>query len=292
MTGMEDIDAFESAYDNSLSRKAKDTFAGFVGGAVQVLVGQPFDLVKVRMQTGQYSSMYSAITNTLKNEGPLAFYKGTSAPLFGVGACVSIQFYAFHETKRQLAPWSSTFPGIYTSGAAAGLANTVLTSPVEQARILMQAQKSSQYDGAIDAAKSIFKQHGITKLYRGAVVTALREVQAYGTWFLTFEYLISTQTRNNVKREDIPTYKLMLFGALAGQALWLSSYPLDVIKSQVQSEPIVGSKYSGALDATRKTWARHGFKGFWTGLTPTLLRAVPASACTFASVELTLRALG
>jgi len=280
--------------DHSLSRKAKDTAAGFVGGAVQVLVGQPFDLVKVRMQTGQYPSMYQTVTQTLKNEGVRAFYKGTSAPLLGVGACVSVQFYAFHETKRQLAPWSATPAGIYTSGAVAGLANTVVTAPVEHVRILMQAQRSNhgKYSGAIDAARSILRQHGLRTLYRGFTVTALREVQAYGTWFLAFEYLINTQIRPGVRREDIPAWKLMACGALAGQALWISSYPLDVVKSQVQSDQIVGGRYRGALDAARQTWRRAGLRGFWTGITPTLLRALPASACTFASVELTMRALG
>lgn len=280
--------------DHSITRKAKDTFAGFVGGAVQVLVGQPFDLVKVRMQTGQYSSMYQTITQTLKNEGVWAFYKGTSAPLIGVGACVSVQFYAFHEAKRQLAPWSKKYSGIYTCGAIAGLANSVVTSPVEHVRILMQAQRSNvgKYSGAIDAARSILHQYGLQKLYRGFTVTAIREIQAYGTWFLTYEYLINTQVRRGIKREDVPTWKLMTFGALAGEALWIASYPLDVVKSQVQGDRIVNSRYKGALDAARQTWKHAGLRGFWTGITPTLLRAIPASACTFASVELTMRALG
>jgi solute carrier family 25 carnitine/acylcarnitine transporter 20/29 len=36
----------------------------------------------------------------LKNEGPLGFYKGTTAPLVGIGACVSIQFGALEAAKR------------------------------------------------------------------------------------------------------------------------------------------------------------------------------------------------
>lgn len=39
-------DAVEDLEQNRLLGQAKTTFAGFVGGAVQVLVGQPFDLVK------------------------------------------------------------------------------------------------------------------------------------------------------------------------------------------------------------------------------------------------------
>ncbi|KAG8823212.1 Mitochondrial carrier protein ymc2, partial [Serendipita sp. 400] len=60
------------------SSTAKDLTAGTVGGILQVLVGQPFDIVKVRMQTappGTYSGMVQCAGGILKNEGPLAFYK-------------------------------------------------------------------------------------------------------------------------------------------------------------------------------------------------------------------------
>lgn len=264
---------------------------------MQVLVGQPFDLVKVRMQTGQFDSISSTVLSTLKNEGVSAFYKGTTAPLLGVGLCVSIQFYAFHETKRFFQRRDKThqlsYSQYYMAGAAAGLANTIITAPVEHVRILMQTQKDGHYTGPYEAAGEIAKKYGVSKVFRGFTVTALRELQAYGTWFLTFEYLIHTQTSKGIKREDIPTYKLMLFGALAGEALWLASYPLDVVKSQVQGDGFgKNARYKGAIDAARQTYQVHGIRGFFVGLTPTLLRALPASACTFASVELALRALG
>lgn len=48
------------------------------------------DIVKVRLQTTtQYSSAFNCASSILKNEGPLAFYKGTLTPLIGIGACVS-----------------------------------------------------------------------------------------------------------------------------------------------------------------------------------------------------------
>lgn len=287
--------------DDSYARKLKDTASGFVGGATQVLVGQPFDLVKVRIQTGQFSTPLEAFSKTLKNEGPLAFYKGTAAPLIGVGACVSVQFYAFHEVKRRILSRTKssqlTFPQFYLAGASAGVANSVIAGPVEQLRILLQTQKTGTYNGPIDASKRIIQSQGLFKgFFRGFSVTVLREAQAYGMWFLTFEYLMHQSIKNNpgIKREDVPAWKLLVFGALAGEVLWLSSYPLDVIKSKVQSDGFdpATKKYRGALDAAAKTMKQSGFIGFWRGIIPTLLRATPASASTFASVELTLRLLG
>lgn len=258
----------------------------------------------MRIQTGQFKTPIEAFTKTLRKEGPLAFYKGTSAPLVGVGLCVSVQFYAFHEMKRQLLKHSNnttgtlTYPQFYLAGAFAGAINTIITSPVEQIRILLQTQPSGDkklYSGPIDAVKKIWSQHGLAKgIFRGSGITLLREAQAYGVWFLTYEFLMNETIKcNNQDRHEIPTWQLMLYGALAGEALWLSSYPLDVIKSQVQGDLFENSKYRGsAIEAFKQTWKGLGWQGLWRGIVPTLLRAMPASAGTFASVELTLRLLG
>lgn len=89
--------------------------------------------------------------------------------------------------------------------------------------------------------------------------------------------------RNKIKREEIPSYKVAFYGGLAGEALWLASYPLDVVKSKMQSDGF-GPKmrYKSMSDCFRQTWRTEGMRGFWKGIGPTLLRAMPVSAGTFA----------
>jgi solute carrier family 25 carnitine/acylcarnitine transporter 20/29 len=72
-----------------MSKTVKDLTAGTVGGIAQVLVGQPFDIVKVRMQTaskGTYRGMLHCAGGILTKEGPLAFYKVSHAiePLISI----------------------------------------------------------------------------------------------------------------------------------------------------------------------------------------------------------------
>jgi solute carrier family 25 (mitochondrial carnitine/acylcarnitine transporter), member 20/29 len=89
--------------------------------------------------------------------------------------------------------------------------------------------------------------------------------------------------RNNVARSDISSYKIAFYGGLAGEALWISSYPFDVIKSKMQSDGF-GDKqrYKTMRDAFGQTWRAEGMRGFWKGIGPTLVRAMPVSAGTFA----------
>ena len=68
-----------------------------------MIVGQPFDIVKVRLQTqtsAHYSGAGDCFMKIFRSEGPMAFYKGTLSPLLGVGAAVSIQFGVNEMFKR------------------------------------------------------------------------------------------------------------------------------------------------------------------------------------------------
>ena len=175
------------------------------------------------------------------------------------------------------------------AGAFAGVTNSVLSGPIEHVRIRLQTQPHGAqklYSGPLDCIKTLIKHDGIARgLYRGEAVTVLREAQAYGVWFLSFEYLMNWDARRNqIKREDISSVKIAAYGGLAGEALWLSSYPFDVVKSKMQCDGFgQQQQYKSMRDCFKKTLATEGMGGFWKGIGPTLLRAMPVSAGTFAA---------
>lgn len=281
----------------------KDLFSGAVGGIAQVLIGQPFDIVKVRLQTStQYSGALEAATSIWKKEGPLAFYKGTLTPLLGIGACVSVQFGGFGFAKRYFEERNGkgrdlSYAQYYYAGAFAGVANSVISGPIEHVRIRLQTQPhgaAALYSGPLDCVRKLSAHQGVLRgLYRGEAVTVIREAQAYGLWFMSFEYMMNSHAaRNGMQRKDIPPYMVAFYGGLAGEALWLGSYPFDVIKSKMQTDGFGSTqKYKSMRDCFAQTYRAEGMRGFWKGLGPTLLRAMPVSAGTFATVELTLRAI-
>lgn len=269
--------------------------------------------MKVRLQTTtNYKGAFDCASQILKNEGASAFYKGTLTPLIGVGACVSVQFGGFHYARRafeaqnaaksnktidQIAaePQPLSYGQYWAAGAFAGVVNTVLSSPIEHIRIRLQTQPHGAnrlYAGPLDCIRQLSKSPNIAMgLYRGTAVTILREAQAYGCWFLTFEYLMQNDAkRNNLQRKDIATWKVAAYGGVAGEVLWISSYPFDVIKSKMQSDGFGEKmKFKSMRDAFGQTWRSEGALGFWRGIGPTLLRAMPVSAGTFAAVEVTMR---
>ena len=77
-----------AAAASSLATQARSFAAGGFGGICAVIVGHPFDLVKVRLQTaekGVYSSAIDVVRKTVAKDGlRRGMYAGVTAPLIGV----------------------------------------------------------------------------------------------------------------------------------------------------------------------------------------------------------------
>ncbi|ANB11623.1 Ymc1p [Sugiyamaella lignohabitans] len=185
----------------------------------------------------------------------------------------------------------------YVAGAAAGLANGFLACPIEHIRIRLQTQGAGPalYKGPIDCIRKITAASGTSGLFRGIVPTLVREGHGMGAYFLTFEALVDRDIRkNNIARKDIPGWRLCSYGAMAGYAMWITAYPIDVIKSKLQTDKLNKSErqFKSSLDCARQILKTNGVKGFFRGFLPTMLRAAPVNACTFYTFELTIRYLG
>jgi len=298
---------------SKVERTVKDFTAGWIGGIAQVLSGQPFDTIKVRLQTQShlYSSPLECLSTTVRNEGPLALYKGTLTPLLGIGVCVSIQFGVLEQMKRffkdmnerkhttdSVVSGSLSKTQFFASGATAMWVNSFVLGPIEHIRIRMQIQNSQtssvKFNGPFDCIRKIYQQHGIRGLYIGQPVTMLRETIGGGFYFLTYEYLCQQAVKrtNHENVRELPKWMVLLFGAAAGVMFWVPVFPADVIKSKLQSDDFDNRKYKGGIDAVIKTYQSEGIRGFYRGFSPCLLRSAPVNACTFFAFELAMRALG
>ena len=236
----------------------------------------------------------------MATEGPRGFYKGTLTPLVGVGACVSVQFSVNEYMKRyydkRLNGQPMSIIDYFVCGGVAGFANGFLASPIEHIRIRLQTQtgNSKNFNGPLDSAKKIYQTDGIKGIYKGLVPTLIRESVGLGIYFATYEALIARELKTypRLTRNDISAWKLCTFGGLSGYTLWIGIYPIDVIKSKLQTDSIKDPKYRSSLAVIKDVFRTQGIRGFYKGFLPTILRAAPANGATFAVFEVTIRLLG
>eukprot|EP00696_Hemimastix_kukwesjijk_P003110 gnl/Hemi2/13805_TR4695_c0_g2_i2.p1 gnl/Hemi2/13805_TR4695_c0_g2~~gnl/Hemi2/13805_TR4695_c0_g2_i2.p1 ORF type:complete len:299 (-),score=91.52 gnl/Hemi2/13805_TR4695_c0_g2_i2:202-1098(-) len=280
-------------------RAAKWLVAGTAGGWGQVLSGQPFDTVKVRLQAQPsdkplYSGVLDCAKKTLRSDGITGFYKGTLTPLVGIGACVALQFGGYQLSKKALGEKPGeklSTAGYFAAGMGAGMARSLASGPIEHVRIRLQTQQ--QISRPLPLIRQLYQQGGLRRgIFRGSGVTSLREIPCYGFYFATYETCLRHLSAGGSKRkEDLSPLAVIGSGAIAGFALWVPMFPMDVVKSKFQTDSITAPKYTSVLQCFRSILAAEGIKGLYRGLTPCLLRAAPVNATTFMCFETALKAL-
>ncbi|CAJ0579800.1 unnamed protein product, partial [Mesorhabditis spiculigera] len=273
------------------------------GGACTVIVGHPFDTVKVRLQTmprpppGQpplFTGALDCAKQTVAREGFKALYKGMSAPLAGVSPLFAVFFggCAVGKYIQQKNPEDEmTFVQNMNSGALAGVFTTVIMAPGERIKCLLQVQSAGHgpsgvhYDGPLDVVKKLYKQGGIASIYKGTCATLLRDIPASAAYLSVYEFLKKSFSGDTDKK--LSPGAVLLAGGLAGIANWSVCIPADVLKSRLQTAP-EGKYPDGIRGVFKEVMREEGPKGLFKGFTPVMLRAFPANAACFFGLELTL----
>ena len=276
--------------------------SGCVGGMAGVVVGQPLDTIKVRLQT--QTGMYKGITNCyltiLKKEGAKGLFKGMTSPLLGLSFINAIVFGVEAQARHYLG--TTGLKTTFASGAIAGFVQSIVCCPMELVKTQMQVQgigkktvkRTMKYKTSLDALKQIYRHEGVRGCYRGMLTTVIRDTPAFGCYFMTYEALttgavlkvLEINKEGNYTMPDI--MKMLLSGGMSGMASWAVTYPVDVIKSRIQADHRRSDgkyKYNGLWAAGKLMSRNEGRWVFFTGLNSSLLRAFPVNAATFVVVQ-------
>jgi len=280
----------------------KNFVGGGVGGVCAVLVGQPFDMVKVRLQTakdGTYTGAMDVVRKTMAKDGVKGFYKGMSSPLVGVTPMFAVSFWGYAMGKNLVYAATSGSPDrllglgeLATAGAFSAVPMAFVAAPVERVKVLLQIdgeRPKPQYKGPLDVVSSLYKEGGVRSLFRGTGATIARDAPGSAAYFAAYEATKLALTPKGASPADLNLGNVMIAGAAAGVAMWSIAIPPDTIKSRLQGAP--QGTYKGFMDCASQLIKEKGFTALFKGLGPAMARAVPANAATFLGYELALKAM-
>lgn len=286
---------------------ALDFVGGCFGGFAGILVGHPFDTVKVRLQSQdagrlRYKGTIDCFSQIIKQESIHGLYKGMASPVVGQVFINALVFGVQGNTLRRLK--DKGVKGHFISGAVAGGVQTLLCSPLELVKTRMQLQGLGEtrkqlkshlrhsdrysYKSPIECIEKIYKYEGVRGCFRGLFATFVREVPSFGVYFASY-FSLCKYLNANKGTFNIP--KLFVCGGLSGMVTWLVTYPVDVVKTRLQADGVGTSKYRGIIDCCRKSYQKGGYQVFFRGLNATLIRAFPTNAATLATVTIFLEAV-
>jgi solute carrier family 25 (mitochondrial carnitine/acylcarnitine transporter), member 20/29 len=138
----------------SATSSFRDLAAGGVGGVCAVIVGHPFDLVKVRLQTaekGTYNGAIDCAKKGIAREGlRRGLYAGVSAPLVGVTPMFAVSFWGYGVGKKLVEATSDvefkhgtpqySIGQVSAAGFFSAIPMTLITAPFERVKVLLQIQ--------------------------------------------------------------------------------------------------------------------------------------------------------
>lgn len=214
-------------------------------------------------------------------------------PLYAIPLVNSIAFGSY-ECLKILLKWKNenmSNSQHLQCGAFAGLMCCIAVTPSEMVKCKLQMQfedkKHSKYAGVLDCIIKEYKEFGIKGLYRGNVITMLRELPGYAAQFAGYNYVI-TYCDNHNKRSNkkIPyIIEKMIGGGVGGMCCWITSYPQDVIKTYLQTATDKSFRHryydGGTIDCAQEIYKKFGIKGFFRGIGVCMVRAFYANAFLF-----------
>ncbi|KAL2263466.1 hypothetical protein VTK26DRAFT_6673 [Humicola hyalothermophila] len=296
----------------------KGFVAGVFSGIAKLSVGHPFDTIKVRLQTSssaRFSGPVDCLLQTIRREGPTALYKGATPPLVGWMFMDSVMLGSLSVYRRLVKEHlfnnnnnnnnnnkrhGGQLPahGHGLAGIMAGATVSFVAAPVEHIKARLQVQYGARkserlYSGPLDCLAKVWRHHGIRGVYHGLQATLLFRSFFFFWWG---SYDIFSRWLRDRTSLSAPAINFWA-GGLSAQVFWVMSYPSDVVKQRIMTDPLGGGLNDGVRrfprwkDAAKAVYREGGAMGYWRGFLPCFLRAFPANAMALVAFEAAMRAL-
>ncbi|CAK7263696.1 Pyrimidine nucleotide transporter, mitochondrial [Sporothrix epigloea] len=279
-------------------------------------VAQPTTMNPFKSVSRHLSETMQIFVTVKRVEGWRALFKGLGPTLVGTVPAKSINFFTYGNGKRIIAeqahvsqdtPWVQLVAGVF-----AGFVTSTATNPIWLIKTRLQLDKNSadasrgierQYKNSIDCFRQVLRNEGIRGIYKGMTASYLGAAESTLHWLL-YEQMkrglerrkarIIAQGREETGWDTFVEWMGPLGGAGAAKLFAaLLTYPHEVVRTRLRQAPTADGqrKYTGLVQCFARVWREERIPGLYGGLTPHLLRTVPAAGITFGIYEIVLKLL-
>ncbi|XP_078429803.1 folate transporter 1 isoform X2 [Wolffia australiana] len=287
----------------------QNALAGAVAGFTTVATLHPLDVVRTRFQVNDgrlanvpcYKNTGHALYSIGRSEGLRGLYSGFCPAVIGSTVSWGLYFLLYNKIKQRYSRGSGKDlnPGHHLlSAAEAGAWVCLFTNPIWLVKTRLQIQtpllQTRPYTGFYDALRTILKDEGFRAFYKG-LGPSLMLVSHGAIQFTVYEELrklsIHIKSHRGITSQcgdkGLNTFDHAVLGASSKMFAIMFSYPYQ------QRPRIDGSAtYSGSWHVVKETYRFEGLRGFYKGITSSLLKNAPAASITFVVYENTRKLIG
>ncbi|KAK4401226.1 Mitochondrial carrier protein CoAc1 [Sesamum angolense] len=277
-------------YIDTVPVYVKELIAGGAAGAFAKTAVAPLERIKILLQTRtdfHSVGIYHSLKKILKHE--------------------ALHFMTYEQYRLWIL---DNYSGLGTgpvvdllAGSAAGGTAVLCTYPLDLARTklayqiveargpvqhgMTQFNASPAYSGIKNVMESVYREGGVRALYRGIGPTLIGILPYAGLKFYVYEEL-----KSHVPEEHQKSILMRLScGALAGLFGQTFTYPLDVVRRQMQVEHLQpssqgGVRYRSTLDGLDSIVRNQGWRQLFAGLSINYIKIVPSVAIGFTAYDM------
>ncbi|KAF7421176.1 hypothetical protein PC9H_011696 [Pleurotus ostreatus] len=168
----------------------------------------------------------------------------------------------------------------FAAGAIAGISEILVFYPLDVVKTRMQLDTGKTTQGLVGTFKSIVKEEGAGRLYRGLVPPLLLEAPKRAVKFAANDFWGKTYLQLSGKAK-IDQQLSILTGCTAGATESFVVVPFELVKIRLQDKT---STYKGPMDVVKQVVAKDGLLGLYAGMEATFWRHVWWNGGYFGSI--------
>ncbi|GAA6220203.1 calcium-binding mitochondrial carrier protein SCaMC-3-like isoform X2 [Lates japonicus] len=279
----------------------RQLMAGAMAGSVSRTGTAPLDRLKVFRQVHGSSdfkgNVRSGFQYMVKEGGLQSLWRGNGMNVLKIAPETAIKFTAYEQIKSFIRGSDETrnlrVQERFFAGCLAGAIAQTAIYPMEVLKTRLTLRKTGQFSGIAHCAKQILQREGVTAFYKGYVPNMLSIVPYAGIDLAVYETLKFAWLNRNRGLADPGVMVLVGCGAVSSTCGQLASYPLALIRTRMQAQALdKGAPKPSMLALLHNILTKEGVAGLYRGISPNLLKVIPAVSVSYVVYEYTRIVLG
>ncbi|KAK2665970.1 hypothetical protein Ddye_004544 [Dipteronia dyeriana] len=270
--------------------------AGGIAGIASRTVTAPLDRLKVILQVQTTrAEIMPALRQIWKEGGLLGFFRGNGLNVLKVAPESAIRFHMYEVLKNLIMKASGeedknnvgVTVRLFAGGLAGAVAQTVVyPMDLVKTRLQTHACEGGKVPNLGTMSRDIWVHEGPRAFFRGLVPSLIGIIPYAGIDLAAYE-TIKDMSRKYILHDSEPGPLSQLgCGTVSGALGATCVYPLQVVRTRMQAQRgNTDTAYKGMSDVFRRTFQHEGFRGFYKGLFPNLLKVVPSSSISYMVYE-------
>jgi solute carrier family 25 (mitochondrial phosphate transporter), member 23/24/25/41 len=171
------------------------------------------------------------------------------------------------------------------AGGVAGAASRTATAPLDRLKVVLQVQTTSAR--IMPAVKTLWKEGGLVGFFRGNGLNVLKVAPESAIRFYTYEMMKTfiVDAKGGEEKADIGGMGRLLAGGIAGAVAQTAIYPMDLVKTRLQTYTHASGKVPSLGTLSKDIWVQEGPRAFYRGLIPSIVGIIPYAGIDLAAYE-------